>query len=195
MTAATDVFDYVTVMVSVVVGLGLTRLLAAIGDYVPIRRRVKTYWVHSCWILALLLMTLNIWWVFWELRSITVWTSREFVWIVLGPSAFVIACHLAVPDLSTEPLDLERYYYDTNEVFFGLLAFTVAWGTVTEPLLGLSPFFVGFRPLQMGVVALLIACALSKDRRLHAVVTIILLAVQSGLMFLVRHRADDLLPQ
>ena len=192
MNTTTDAFDYISVMVSVNVGLGMTRLLAGIGDYIPIRHRVKTYWVHSCWILVLLLLTVHIWWSFWELRGVRAWTSGEFVWILLGPGSLVIASYLAVPDLRAESLDLERYYFDTNTAFFGLLAVTIAWGIVTEPILGLRAFLVGFRPLQILAIALVVACAISKDRRVHAVATIAILFILSALMFVVRHRVEDL---
>jgi hypothetical protein len=183
---STDVFDYVAVMLSVVLGMAMTRLLGGIGDYVPIRRRVRAYWIHGCWIVMLLLLTLHMWWVLWELRGLPVWTSREFAWVVLGPGALVVAAYLAVPDLRTESLDLERYYYDTSPTFFSVLAFITLWGMATEPLLGLRSAFAAFRILQLVVVVLLVTCAVSKDRRVHAVATVLMMLLLSALMFDVR---------
>jgi len=69
-----DGFNYLSVMVSIVVGLGLTQLFAGIGNLVQVRRRVKLYPLHSLWVLLVIVLHLHMWWSFWALRAVAEWT-------------------------------------------------------------------------------------------------------------------------
>jgi hypothetical protein len=40
-----QVFDYLSVIVSVITGLGMTLVLSAIADLLHARKRVRFYWV------------------------------------------------------------------------------------------------------------------------------------------------------
>ena len=73
-----------------------------------------------------------------------------------------------------------------SPTFFSVLAFITLWGMATEPLLGLRSAFAAFRILQVVVVVLLVTCAVSKDRRVHAVATVLMMLLLSALMFDVR---------
>jgi hypothetical protein len=73
------------------------------------------------------------------------------------------------------------------------MMFTVAWGVLTEPLLGLRPLVVASRPLQLCALVILLACGLSKNRRLHAAAAVAMLVILVTLVFVVRQRTQDLL--
>jgi hypothetical protein len=163
-----NAFDYLSVMVSVVLGLGLTQLFAGIGNLVQIRRRVKRYWLHTLWVLLLIALHLHMWWSFWTLRGVTDWTFARFVYVLCGPGALVVASHIIIPELLGERIDVERHYFDSGPIFFGLLAATAVWALFLEPATGLRPLFVPFRLLQTVAVATFVSCALSRNRRLHA---------------------------
>ena len=58
-----DPFSYLSVLTSVVVALGVTRVLVGVGKLLQTRGQVKHYWVHLIWALNLFLwLTLN-WWM------------------------------------------------------------------------------------------------------------------------------------
>src|SRR2546426_10627442 len=105
-----DAFNYLSVMVSIVLGLGLTQLFAGIGNLVQIRHRVKLYWLHSLWVLLLIVLHLHMWWSFWELRGVAEWTYAKFVYVV-------IASHIIIPELIDSRIDIERHYFDTRPIF------------------------------------------------------------------------------
>src|SRR2546427_9022818 len=79
-----DAFNYLTAMVSVILGLGLTQLFAGIGNLDQIRRRVKLYWLHSAWVLLLIVLHIHMWWSFWALRGVGHWTYATFVYDLIG---------------------------------------------------------------------------------------------------------------
>ena len=61
----------------------------------------------------------------------------------------------------------------------------------TETLLGLRSAFATFRILQLVALALVVTCALSKSRRLHAVAAVLMMLVLLALMFGVRETQEQ----
>jgi hypothetical protein len=181
-----EAFNYLTVLVSVLIGGGFSRLVAAIGEYVAGRRPVRRYWVHSVWVLILILLHVHVWWAFWELRGASDWSSRTFVWVLLGPAGLVIASHIVLPDRDDEHRDLERHYYDTSAAFFATLAGIMAWAQLSEWMLTSRPFFIPFRILPALAFCLVVACSLSKTRRLHGGVAVLLFLHFGIVLFVLR---------
>ncbi|OLE66477.1 MAG: hypothetical protein AUG09_07290 [Acidobacteria bacterium 13_1_20CM_2_68_7] len=178
-----DAFNYLTAMVSVILGLGLTQLFAGIGNLVQIRRRVKLYWLHSAWVLLLIVLHIHMWWSFWALRGVGHWTYATFVYVLIGPGALVIASHIIIPELLEGRIDVQRHYFDTGPLFFGILTVAAIWGMFIEPVMGLRSFFVPFRLLQTaGIVTFASCAAASKNKRLHAVaIVLIVLLLVTGI--------------
>ena len=162
-------FSYLSVMVSMVLGLGLSQLFGGIGNLVQVRRRVKLYWLHSLWVLLLIVLHVHMWWSFWALSGVEDWTYVIFVYVLIGPGALVIASHISIPELIDSRIDNERYYFDTSPLFFGILTLAATWAMFLDPITGLRPFFVPFRILQAIGVVTFASCSASKNRRLHAV--------------------------
>ena len=175
-----DAFNYLSVMVSIILGLGLTQLFAGIGNLVQIRRRVKLYWLHTLWVWLLIILHLHMWWSFWALRGVERWNYATFVYVIIGPATLVIASHIIIPELLEGRIDVERYYFDTSPLFFGILTVAAIWAMFLEPIMGLRSFFHPFRILQTIGIGTFASCSASKNRRLHAcaiALVVLLLAI------------------
>ena len=183
-----DAFNYLAVMVSIVVGLGLTQLFAGIGNFVQIRRRVRFYWLHTSWVFLLVFLHLHMWWSFWVLRQVADWNYGTFAYVLIGPACLVIASHILIPELVDGRIDVERHYYDTRTIFFGLLATTGLWAMLLEPVTGVRSFAVPFRLMQVAGTSLLLACAVSDNRRFHALATILVATLIAIAITLTRFR-------
>ena len=172
-----DGFKYLSVMVSILLGLGISTLFGGIGNLVQIRRRVKLFWLHSLWVMLLVFLHLHMWWSFWALRGVTEWTYFTFVYILIGPGALVIASHMIIPELIGERIDVERYYFDSSPLFFGILTVAAVWAMFLEPIMGLRGFLHPFRILQVMAIVAFTTCAASRDRRLHALAIILIVVM------------------
>jgi hypothetical protein len=187
-----DAFNYLSVMVSVILGLGLTQLLAGVGNLVQVRRRVKLYWLHSVWVLLLVALHLNLWWSFWSLRGVDDWTYVTFVYVLFGPAMLVIASHVIMPELIDGHIDVRTHYFDTRLVFFALLAAAGIWGLFIESVMGRQPLMVLFRALQVLGIVLMVFCALSSSARLHALATVAIVAMFAISIVWTRYGLNDL---
>jgi hypothetical protein len=183
-----DAFNYLSVMVSMVLGLGLTQLFAGIGNMVQVRRRVKPYWLHAVWIVLMIGLHIQMWWSFWMMRGVQEWTYTGFAFVLLGPGTLVIASHVLLPELVDGTIDVEKHYYDTRPVFFGLLAAAGAWALLLEAAMGLRSLIVPFRLVQVFGIGLMVLCAWSRNRRVHAGCTLIVIAMLVSTTLLTRYR-------
>ena len=187
-----EAFNYLTVMVSIVVGLGLTQLLAGIGNFVQIRRRVTFYWLHTGWVGLLIILHLHMWWSFWVLRLVPDWTYGTFAYVLIGPSLLVIASHIAIPELLDGRIDVQRHYYDTRGVFFGLLAATGTWAMLLEPVTGVRTFMVPLRTIQVAGTSTLIALAISGNKRFHVIASVLVAVLIAVAIVFTRFRLGQL---
>jgi uncharacterized membrane protein (GlpM family) len=67
-------FEYLAVLVSLVLGLGVTHILAGIGRTIHRRTDVRTDAVHSLWTLAAFLILVLTWWVFFQAKGFENWS-------------------------------------------------------------------------------------------------------------------------
>jgi hypothetical protein len=181
-------FDYLSVMVSIVVGVGLTQLFAGIGNVVQVRRRIERYWLHTLWVLLLVFIHVQVWWSFWALRAVRDWTFLEFGYVLVGPGLLVIASHIVLPELVDDEIDVRAHYYDTSPLFFGLLAGVALWAICLEPMMGLAPLLAPLRGVQALGATTLVVCAGSRSERLHALGLALIVALMFGSIAITRFR-------
>jgi hypothetical protein len=129
-------FEYLSVLVSIIVGLGLSNLLTGTARLIQLRRRVRGYLPTYLWIAILLLVQIQIWWSAYGDRNNTDWNFFAFFSFLLLPIFAVLASYILVPDLEgeTHELDLRVSFMENRVWFHGLLA-TIALLSLGRDLL------------------------------------------------------------
>lgn len=85
------IFEYVSVAVSFVLGLGITRLMLSMVRVVRWRDRIVLHWIPFSWALVVLIYQFQFWWAVFELNAmVTQWTMTQFVNTV-GMAVFLFA--------------------------------------------------------------------------------------------------------
>ncbi len=72
--AAPEVFTHVRVMMSIVLGLGLARLLTGLARFIQHPSQYEVYPVHVGWVLTMLLTLVHFWWWEFGLINFQHWT-------------------------------------------------------------------------------------------------------------------------
>lgn len=105
-------FEYVTVLISIILGLGITQILTGIADLIHKSDRVKIYWPHILWILFVLILHIQEWWVTYELKNYQPWRLPTFLFVMAYPvNLFVLARMLFPYALKGKVIDLKLFYY------------------------------------------------------------------------------------
>ncbi len=163
-------FEFLMIVVSIIVGLGITQLLA--GVVRVLRAELKPYWIHELWVLSVFLMLLQYSWSLFDLEAQSDWVFLELLGLLTPPVLLYVVASLLFPTRG-DKADLSSFYYAHRKPVFGLLAVLLVFYSVqgwiqAEPL----RFTDLFRGLGLAIYAVLIAT----DRQaIHAVLSIVTL--------------------
>lgn len=150
-------FEYLSVLVSIIIGLAITQLLSGAARLIQIRRRVRLHATTLCWMVTLFLIDTQVWWAAYELRDNENWNFFLFLLFLLTPVVMFLLSYLVLPELGDEDTaDLAANFDDNRPWFFVLLALgpaislLVEWSRVGRvPLDGDAAFRVGFTVLSL----------------------------------------------
>ncbi len=116
-------FEYLSVLVSIIVGLGLSHLLSSAARLMQMRRRTRMYAPTLLWMGMLFLAHVQIWWAAFERRNADGWNFFSFVLFLLVPVCAYLLAYVLVPDLEGEDeVDLRASFHENRPWFFVLLA-------------------------------------------------------------------------
>lgn len=113
-------FEYLSLLTSVVIGLGITRLLAGVGRVLQGRFRFRHYWVHLLWSLNVFLFLLLNWWILYRWRDHGAWSFYLFDFVLLSPIVSFLLTVLLYPEPMSDEADLEAHFFANHRWFFGL---------------------------------------------------------------------------
>lgn len=117
-----DDFAHLSVLISIVLGLGITNLLMGLARIVQMRGRVKVFWPALVWVLTLLVIHVQTWWTMFGLRTVEAWTFLGFAITLMQPILLFFLSALVLPDFDRdEALDLRANYFLHVRWFFSIL--------------------------------------------------------------------------
>ena len=165
-------FEHLAVLISIILGLGVTHLLTAVHHLIAARGRVQPYWLTLLWTGLMLVIQIEWWWASFALRRDATWNFFYFLFILLSPVLLYLAASFVLPVIETgKSYDLREHYYRNARWFFLLVA--------------ASPVIDGIRRavhagsvLDLGAISNLITAVLvgslafSRRPMQHAVITI-----------------------
>src|SRR5437762_13623339 len=165
-----EIFTHVRVLVGVVLGLGLTRILAGLARFMQHPAHKKLYATHLLWVAVVLLAAVHFWWFELGLARIQPWPFELFVFILGYAFLFYLMASLLIPDAIDEYAGYEEYFISRRRWFFGLLAATVPVELIDTLAKGGGHVrsLGGEYPLRLAVVLVLCGVAAwTPNRRFH----------------------------
>jgi hypothetical protein len=108
-----DAFSYLSVLISIILALGMTRVLAGVGEMLQARSRRRLYWVHAVWVANLFLYLVVAWWIFYRWRNQQQWTFFLFIFVLISPTILYLASIVLFPPESSlnEFVNYKTHYY------------------------------------------------------------------------------------
>jgi hypothetical protein len=167
-------FEFFAVAVSIILALGISRLLDGV---LPSLNASRRYWVHLLWILQKLFNHIFWWWGTWSLNSFESWNIAWFVWTVTGP---IILYLQATALVTTSPQDVEsweEHFYEIRPWFFSgniVICGTLLFGRMMSPDILLPSVTLGL----IALAALATIGIATNNRRVHGVLAVMALSIQ-----------------
>ncbi len=178
-----NTFEYVSVMHSIVLALGIARLLGGFADIVRHWRELDSKWFFLGWLTLLLALHMGWWFGLWaRFHSITdIALTTYVVWFTI-PAVLFIASRLLVPDFRDVALpDLGRRFREVRVPFFSCLAVPM--------ILEIPGLISGAPPTQWLIVTfgiLAASGAIIRDERWHRILLGLMPTVYATFMVLAR---------
>jgi hypothetical protein len=177
-----DAFSYLSVLLSIIIGLAMTQILLGYRGLLLARARVTFYAPTIIWSGLLLIMAAQNWWAsFGYTRHREEWTFLAFGVVLLQTVLLYMMAGLVLPDMPPgQPIDLKDHYYRERRVFFGLflamLAVSVSKDWAVDGSLPSIPNLV----FHGVFAALSVTGLLVKRPRFHEIVTPLLALIAAG---------------
>ncbi|WP_417484788.1 hypothetical protein [Maricaulis salignorans] len=170
-----DRFSFVMVLLSIIVGLGVTELLTNVARQIRNRARSRFYWLHSVMVALVFIALLQQWWEAWDQRLVETWSFPILLLMLGGPIGLYIISHLLFPD-DAEGVDYDRHYFANTRQTYLLGAATVVFATIYRPL-SFGHGLVDMDNLSSAfILAAFLALAIWKTRMLHQILVPLLFA-------------------
>ena len=118
-------FDYLGVLVSVILGLALTHLLTGLSRLIQMRSRVRVYWAHVAWTLNIMLYVLGLWWGMYWWKHLEDWTIGRFLFLSGYACVIYVLSALLYPHEVAEGFDFEAHFESNRLWFFAVFLFAI----------------------------------------------------------------------
>lgn len=167
-------FRMTTTVLSMVIGLGVTRLLMSLVTVFRIRREADIDWMPLTWAGALLLIQLQLWWALSQLASVQQsFTFADFIFLVMLTLLLFLAAALLLPSRTEDEKAGLRVYFE-QDGRYGLLALAgyIFMGIATNFLFFEMTPLAEWGVLDLPMVVLPVAAFLATARRMRAWITI-----------------------
>jgi hypothetical protein len=123
-----DAFSYLSVLLSIILGLAVQQVLQGYRSLILSRRRITFYAPPLIWSVLMLTMVAQHWWASFGLAGRSEWSFGLFATILIQTALIYMMAAIVLPDVpADEKVDLRDHYYREAPAFFGLGAATVVW--------------------------------------------------------------------
>jgi hypothetical protein len=103
-------FEYVIVLISIILGLGITTILTGIAELIKHTTPVKLFAPYIIWIALIFLLHFQDWWLSYQLMAVKEWSLQFFLMIVLYPINLYILAHLLFPADLAQGFDSKEFF-------------------------------------------------------------------------------------
>ncbi len=187
-----DPFSYLSVLISIVLALGMTRVLAGVGEMLQARSRRHIYCVQVVWSVNIFIYLVVAWWIFYRWRNQQPWTFFLFVFVLISPTILYLASLLLFPRESAadESINYKTHFYANHRAFFIILALYGPVDLVDTLLKGVPHFLEQGPPYMISVTLFLTGvttAAIMRNERYHQFYAIFFLVQTVIIRFAVFH--------
>jgi len=182
-------FEFILISIAIVVGFGISEVLAGWGQQLRLRRELHAYPLQIVASVYLLSLSLRFVWNLWALQGV-VWTFLGYLLVFLPALVLALSAHLLRVDVLSLRRTPRAQYFAVQRPLFGLLAlFPIFAGAGTfygrvhlQPTFGDNVLLLGLLPFAVCSFAWMM---LSENPRHHWIAWTVVWAVHIAISLMV----------
>jgi hypothetical protein len=169
-------FEYITVLISIILGMGITEILSSAGNIILRWEKVRLYWPHTILVLLVFVFHFQEWWVVFEMRNYQSWRLPVFLYTILYPVNLYILARILFPQKwKGKRTDLREFYYRNCKRIF-IFIFSLAVLSILDNIFFYSiPFAKQIPQIALAIICAVIVFSRTKSEWVHKLVICLLL--------------------
>ena len=166
-----DTFQHVTVLSSIIIGLGITHLLTGVVRLIQSPDMRSAYWLHIVVGGVVFFSLVSAWWLSLTLTMIEEISFPHYLYVVVYSVLQYAICVILFPLHEDDFIDFRAYYHGPGRWLFAFVAVLLVVDTGDTALRGLEHlqakglFYV---PAQLTLAAWAVAALISRREIVHA---------------------------
>lgn len=176
-------FEYVIVLISIILGMGITQIVSGLADMIHRWERVKVYWPHLVLVIIVFFIQIQEWWVTYDMRNYEYWRLPTFLFIILYPVNLYILARLLFPvSWRGKVIDMKEFYFQNSRRIYLFTITLDSLGVIDN--IFIANYTVQDQIIQFIVMALLIFVVAkdNKNELLHKTIVLLLLFITVAYM-------------
>ena len=179
MTTVISPFEYVTVLIAIILGMGITKIVSGLASLVQNSEKVNVYWPHLILIVLVFILHIQEWWTTYDLINFK-WRLPVFLFKILYPVNLYVLARLLFPtSFRTKFINLKEFYFNNFRRIYLLLIISAVLSLIDNTLIaGLA-----FRDQTFQFLVLSLFCFVairnSKNEIIHKVAALILITAST----------------
>ena len=161
-----DPFEFIMVLVSIIMGLGIATLLRGVVRSLRPDTKTAPGLVHAVWVVWVFVMHVGTWSGRWAIADRPLWTFWDLLSFLLVPILLFALAELAFP-LGDARINLTDYFHEIRGRFFpvaAMLMIAIVWSNIS--LFG-NPLYHFVNPVVAVAGVVFLVLARVPDRRVH----------------------------
>jgi hypothetical protein len=167
-------FEFILVLSSIIVGLGIANLLGMLGRI--LRGELRAGLLHGIWSVAVLLQLIQLFWASWTHSGHANWSIGDLSLFLL-PALLVYTASSVLSPISTGEFDLDEFFVNRRRQFFAILIFMNLSNSLEHWILGDGAFGGSGDTLRGIGIMIFIALMIVRDKRVQITGAITALAI------------------
>lgn len=167
-------FEYVAVLISIILGMGITQLISGLASIVLRWEKIRLYWPHLVLVILIFIIHIQDWWATYELRNNTHWHLPMFLFIILYPVNLYILARILFPiRWSGDRVDLKTFYLANFRKIYGFMIFLPIHAIIDNVYLNGHPLSDQILQFTLITVLSIVIIVNRKDEWIHQALAIL----------------------
>lgn len=169
-------FEFVTVLISIILGLGITQILIGLSELIRRGKGITFHWPYAIWILLVFVMHVREWWRTYALKSIDQWYLLYFLFAALYPIILFVLANLLFPqNWPRKHFDMPRFYRKNWRLLFKVVLLLAVVSVLQNTFMDHMPLSGSIPEMVLMASIILMLIVATENSAVHLIYALLLL--------------------
>lgn len=187
-----ETFDYISVMISIVLGLGIANILNTIGILIRNKGKVihsSTYYMHCLFVILLLFQA---WWTVFGYKDYPEWDFFFYLFVLTMISMFYLLTEVFKVKEDLEVINLESVFLNNKTQYFLIFIASNVGGALIQSIVTNSSIFTKMNVFRGLLILISFWGVYSRNPKVHKLIAFVFLLIYIAVIIVYRINLGEL---